>query len=52
VVVEDAPSAPKPRRRAVPKKTTEADSPPPEVPEEKPKPAPKARRKKKVEDSQ
>jgi len=52
VVAEEAPTAPKPRRRAAPKKTTAAVSPPPEAPEEKPKPAPRARRKKKVEDSQ
>jgi ribonuclease E len=52
VVVDEAPVAPKPRRRAAPKKATVAVPSPPEVPEEKPKPAPRARRKKKVEDSQ
>jgi ribonuclease E len=52
VVVDEAPAAPKPRRRAAPKKTAAAVSPPPEVSEEKPKPAPRARRKKKIEDSQ
>jgi ribonuclease E len=52
VVVEEAPAAPKPRRRAAPKKAAAVVPPAPEAPEEKPKPAPRARRKKKVEDSQ
>jgi ribonuclease E len=49
-VAEEATPAPKPRRRAAPKKTVEAVAPVPEAVVEKPKPAPRARRKKKDED--
>jgi len=52
VVAEEPAPVPKPRRRAAPKKIAEAVSPPPEVPVEKVKAAPRARRKKKDEDSQ
>jgi ribonuclease E len=52
VAAEEAPPAPKPRRRAAPKKTQVVDTPAPEVPEAKPKPAPRARRKKKDEEGQ
>jgi len=46
-VVADEPPAPKPRRRAVPKKDAVMAEAPPEAPLEKVKPAPRARRKKK-----
>jgi ribonuclease E len=51
VVVDEAPVASKPRRRAAPKKATVAVPAESEATEEKPKPAPRAR-KKKVADSQ
>ena len=50
--VIEADHAPKPRRRAAPKKSAVALVPPPEAVLEKPKPAPRARRKKKDEESQ
>jgi ribonuclease E len=49
---EAAPVPPKTRRRTAPNKTKAAVSTPPEVVEEKAKPAPRARRKKKDEDGQ
>lgn len=52
VAAEEASPAPKPRRRAAPKKALAAETPVPEVPEAKPKPAPRARRKKKDEEGQ
>lgn len=52
VAVEEPATAPKPRRRAAPKKAAVADSAPAEAPEEKPKPVPRARRKKSEADSQ
>jgi len=52
VTADEAPAAPKPRRRAAPKKAEAVVAPPPEAVVEKAKPAPRARRKKKVEESQ
>jgi len=52
VMAEAAPVTPKPRKRAAPKKTAAVVTPPPEAPKEKPKPAPRAPRKKKVEENQ
>jgi ribonuclease E len=51
-VSEEPPSTPKPRRRAALKKDSAVDTPPVDVPVEKVKPTPKARRKKKAEDSE
>jgi len=51
-VVDVAPAAVKPRRRVAPKKVKAVETTSPEVPVEKAKPAPRARSKKKVEESQ